>query len=225
MSQFKTCLVASIVILTLLPFEAGGWGRWGDTSAEGGWMFSTAGRTSTGPGPSSRPASTSDAALAEPKLPRERPGQIFGYPTRQDPLFDDGTRLPYEHQHLQRQQWNRPRYGAALPQYVRPSLAQEPIRKPAYQEPLAVKPLDNKPRYTIENYLPPSVMKPSYEHPTYMDRPNYVIQPIEKPARDRPAYDGSGIFYNRPGYNPPVYTPEEYKPSRYAPSPFISPAK
>jgi len=170
------------------------------------------------------------AERSEPDKPsdshRERgelPGHIFGYPTHQDPLFDEGTRLPYAHQHLERPRWNRPRYASGLPQYVKPSRAQEPIHKPTYRVPLAVAPLDNKPRYNIENYVPPSARKPSLEYPTYMDRPNYVIKPLEKPSLDRPAYDRSGVFYGRPAYAPPVYTPEEIKPPRYAPSPFIAP--
>ncbi len=187
-------------------------------------MFATVDRApSGGPPEAVHSIPTNRRTPGENQPPRNPPAHIFGYPTRQDPLFDDGTRLPYERQHLERPQWNRPRYGTGLPQYVKPSRAQEPIRKPMYHMPLTVAPLDNKPKYTIKNYMPPSVFKPSYEFPTYLDRPNYVIRPIEKPALDHPAYDRSGIFYQRPEYRPPVYTPEEYKPPRYAPSPFIAP--
>ena len=185
-------------------------------------MFSTAGQPSAGADPAAPPRSPATAS-ARQRPQREPPGHIFGYPTRQDPLFDDGTRLPYQHQHLERPRWNRPSYDTSVPQYVKPSRAQDPIRKPAYQMPLAIEPLDNKPKYTIKNYMAPSDFKPSYEFPTYMDRPNYVIKPNEKPAINRPGYDRSVIFYDRPEYSPPVYTPEEYKPPRYAPSPFIAP--
>ncbi len=194
--------------------------------AGGAWMFAPVERSPAAGAPqAARATPPLGGQPGENRPPREPPGHIFGYPTRQDPLFDHGTRLPYEHQHLERPQWNRPRYGADLPQYVKPSRAQEPIHKPMYHVPLAAAPLDNKPKYTKKNYLPPSVFKPSYEFPTYLDRPNYVIRPIEKPAYDRPAYDRSGIFYQRPEYNGPVYTPDEYKPPRYAPSPFLAPAK
>ncbi len=223
MSRVTRLIAASGAVLMLQPFEGGSWAM---VQAGGGWMFATVDRPSDAGTPQLRPESPPPGAQqAEHHRPQERPGHIFGYPTRQDPLFDSGTRLPYEHQHLQRPQWNRPHYGTGLPQYVKPSRAQEPIRKPMYHVPLAAKPLDNKPKYTIKNYMAPSVSKPSYEFPTYMDRPNYVIKPIERPAYDRPAYDHWGVFYGRPAYNPPVYTPEEYKPPRYAPPPLIAPPR
>ncbi len=201
-------------------------GRRNAAHAGGGWMFATVDR----PPDANRPPPNSEALSdgGQPRAhrpPSEPPGRIFGYPKRQDPLFDDGTRLPYEHQHLERPSWNRPRYGTGLPQYVKPSRAQEPIRKPVYHVPPAIAPLNDKPKYTIRNEGPPSVFKPSYEFPTYLNRPNFVLKPIEKPAFDRPAYDRSGIFYSRPTYNPPIYAPDEFKPPRYAPPPFIAPPK
>ena len=222
MSRVTFFVVGSGVVLMLLPLEVG---HWATVQAGGGWMFATVDRPPDLGTPQSRREPVPGARQARHHPPQEPPGHIFGYPTRQDPPFDHGTRLPYEHQHLQRPQWNRPRYGSGLPQYVKPSRAQEPIRKPMYHVPLAAKPLDNKPKYTPKNYLPPSVSKPSYEFPTYMDRPNYVIKPIERPAYNRPAYDRSGIFYGRPAYNPPVNAPEKYKPPRYAPPPFIAPPR
>jgi hypothetical protein len=224
MACFRPRIALGGAVLVLLCIELGSWDCVPEARADGGWMFSTANRpaeTGSAPGSQSLPTDTP----AEHRSTRgEATGHIFGYPTRQDPLFDNGTRLSYEHQHLERPRWNRPRYDANLPQYVKPSWAQEPIHKPAYHMPQAFAPLDNRPKYTINNYAPPSDFKPSYEFPTYMDRPNYVIRPIEKPAINRPGYDRSGVFYNRPEYNPPVYTPEAFKPLRYAPSPFIAPA-
>lgn len=225
MAPVRVLIVAGSFLVVLLPFEAGEGGRSGILRAGGGWMFATADRApAVGASPRPEPPR---AAVRQPehRPPPEPTGHIYGYPAGQDPLFDHGTRLPYTHQHLRRPQYNRPRYGAGLPQYVKPSRAQEPVRKPVYHVPLAAKPLDNKPKYTIKNYLPPSASRPPYRVPTYVDRPNYVVKPAHRPAYDRPAYDRSGIFYGRPAYNPPVYTPEEYKPPRYAPSPFIAPPK
>jgi len=110
-----------------------------------------------------------------------------------------------------------------MPQYVKPSYGQEPIKKPVYRMPLAIAPLDNKPHYDLKNPLPPSVVKPSWEYPSYMERPNYVFQPEVKPAENWPGYDRSQIRYDRPEYLPPAYVPQEYKPPRYAPPPEIAP--
>lgn len=254
MSYPRICLAAA-AILALWPNGSGWPIGGEQAQAGGGWMFSTAqqptaqqptaqqstaqtgsaatAQSRAGQSPAAQsPAAQSSAARSgaadaprEPRPTREPPGHIFGYPTRQDPLFDDGTRLPYQHQHLELPHWNRPSYAANMPQYVKPSFAQDPIRKPVYQRPLAVAPLDNKPKYNLKNYMAPSLVKPSYEFPTYMDRPNFVIKPAVKPAINRPGYDHSGIRYEPPVYEPPVYTPEEYKPPRFAPSPFIAPPR
>ncbi len=214
------------VALVVLLFHGLGAGLHSAAAYAGGaWMFAMNRPVEAVSPPASRqPVAFAAQAADRPSQP-EPPAHIFGYPRRQDPLFDTGTRLPYSHQHTHLPQWNRPRYGSSLPQYVKPSLAQEPVRKPMYHKPAVIAPLDNKPKYFIDHYVPPSVSKPSYERPTYMDRPNYVRKPIEKPALDRPGYDRSGIFYGRPAYNPPVVAPEPYKPPRYAPPPWIAPPR
>lgn len=214
--------VAGIVVLSsLICLEA--WELTQTAHAGSDWLFEAAGAVKASPSAALGPEPARSPGKRD--KPSEPPGHIFGYPTAQDPLFDDGTRLPYARQHLEKPRWNRPSYENSLPQYVKPSWAQDPIRKPVYHMPLAIEPLDNKPKYNIKNYMPPSDVKPSWEFPTYMDRPNYVIKPIEKPAIHRPGYDRSAIFYGRPEYLPPVYVPQEYKPPRYAPSPFIAPPK
>jgi hypothetical protein len=221
--RWPILMAVSGAVLTVSLSGMDGWGQGRKARADGDWMFQATGSAKAGPS-AAAPAEPATGAKRQHK-PSEPPGHIFGYPTSQDPLFDKGTRLPYARQHLERPVWNRPSYQDNLPQYVKPSWAQDPIRKPMYHMPLAVEPLDNKPKYNIKNYMAPSDFKPSYEFPTYMERPNYVIKPIEKPAINRPGYDRSTIFYNRPEYLPPTYVPQEYKPPRYAPSPFIGPPR
>jgi len=197
---------------------------------DGGWMFNTGrsgaakARSASAQNASAGPSASSQSAHQLPVDEQPVPPP-YGYPRKQDPLFDHGTRLPYEHQHLEKPLYKRPSYASAMPQYIKPSYAQEPIKKPMYRMPLATMPLDNKPHYYLKNPLPPSVRKPSWEFPNYLQRPNYVHQPIVKPAENWPAYDKSQIRYPKPEYLPPTYTPQEYKPPRIAPPPYIAPPK
>jgi len=205
------------------------------------WIFATGQDRSAAPSPGNArpaagsavapdPAPTAPSGSAEP-LPGERPPADpfielpYGYPRRHDALFDHGLRLPYERQQLEKPLYRRPSYAAAMPQYVKPSYGQDPIKNPVYSKLLLTFPLDNKPHYDMRYPLPPPVIKPSYERPSYTQRPNYVYQPLDKPAVNRPGYDRSGIDYDRPEYLPPTYTPQPYEPPRHAPSPCIAPPK
>jgi hypothetical protein len=224
---------AVIVLAALLAIPAAAW-------ADGpSWIFAAGqdrsaalspgnARPAAGGAAAPDPAPTAHSGSAEPS-PEERPPADpftelpYGYPRRHDALFDHGLRLPYERQHLEKPLYRRPSYAAAMPQYVKPSYGQDPIKKPVYSKPLLTLPLDNKPHYDLRYPVPPPVIKPSYERPSYTQRPNYVYQPLDKPPVNRPGYDRSAIHYDRPEYRPPTYTPQPYKPPRYAPPPYIAP--
>jgi hypothetical protein len=145
---------------------------------------------------------------------------LFGYPRKADPLFDKTPLPSLAPQHLERPVYDRPRYE--VPNAQRPSYGLSPVRKPAYQMPLAILPTDNKPRYNPPHFFRKGFVRPTLARPAYVP-PNYVIKPTPIPAYTKPGFDRP--MWQPPMIGEPTYIPPEYKRQpRYVPPPYIKPA-
>jgi hypothetical protein len=152
--------------------------------------------------------------------PRFHAESFFGYPRRQDPLFDRNPKPSWRPMIVDKPLYDEPAY--APPDCVAPSNRLDPIRKPIYDQPLAILPNDDKPRYNFRFVEAPAYLAPTYNEPTYR-APNYVIRPIIAPSDERPAYDESQIMYNSPEYKAPVYQQDQYMAPREVAPPAIKP--
>lgn len=146
----------------------------------------------------------------------------FGFPVRQDPLFDENAKPSWQPFIINRPDYDRPSYDE--PNDAGPYLRQDPVRKPVYEKPLYTMPNDDKPRYDFKYIEAPAYVAPTFNDPVYR-APNYVIKPDIAPAYDRPGYDMREIYANRPEYQAPVYEPQEYQKPRELPAPYIKPAE
>jgi hypothetical protein len=155
--------------------------------------------------------------------PRYHAESFFGFPRRQDPMFDKNPKPSWEPMIENKPVYDRPEYTS--PEYTAPHYNLDPVRKPTYERPLYTLPSDNKPSNNFKYVEAPGYLTPTYNAPVER-APNYVIRPIIRPAYDqKPTYDKETIFYNRPEYESPVYRPETYlKPREVAP-PVIKPAE
>jgi hypothetical protein len=183
----------------------------------------------------SRPAPVAPQSVPEPRVrsarqsyiavddPRYHAESFFGFPRRQDPMFDRNPKPSWRPMIENKPEYDQPEYDA--PDYNAPLNRLDPVRKPVYEQPIAVLPTEDKPRYNFKFVEAPGYLAPTSTAPDYR-APNYVIKPIIAPAySQRPVYDQGAIFYSRPEYQAPVYQPSEYlKPREVAP-PVIKPAE
>jgi hypothetical protein len=168
------------------------------------------------------PRQTARPAHPSAYSPRYHDETDFGFPRRQDPMFDQNPVPSWQPMIEDKPVYDRPAYDE--PDYDAPQYRLEPVRKPTYEMPLAVLPIDDRPRYNFKYEEAPGYLAPTYDAPVD-HAPNYVIKPYIAPAYYHPAYNQSDIQYNQPEYQAPVYEPEEYIKPREVPVPYIKPAE
>jgi hypothetical protein len=213
-------------ILILLVFSAGGETLLSGGQARGSIWESYAAATS-------KPDKPAPEFTAEPyrrpvrpvfppaKVSRYDNDSFFGFPRRQDPLFDKNPKPSWRPMTENEPVYDEPAYE--LPDYDAPYFRLEPVRKPTYEKPFYTLPNDNRPRYDFKYQEAPGYFAPTYNAPVDF-APNFVIKPEAAPVYNRPGYDQSMIHYNQPEYQAPVYRSQEYlKPREVAP-PYIKPA-